>query len=66
VPRPDKDPRVTDLARYRRARNRARKPRPAPDKPPDNALLGSRPRAGLILVAVVVILTLLYFTPKFM
>ena len=66
MPRPEKDPRITDLARYRRARDRARKAPPKPGKPPESAFLGSRPRAGLILLAVVAILALLYFAPKFM
>jgi hypothetical protein len=64
VQRPQKDPRVTDLAGYRRARDRARKAPPA--RPPQNAFLGSRPRAGLILLAVVAILAALYFAPRFM
>ena len=62
--RPPEDPRVTDLARYRRARERARKAQPR--TPPEQQVLGSRPRAGLILLAVVAVLALLYFAPKFM
>ena len=47
------DSRVTDLRRYRRDRQRAqRRPAPRPDLP-NEPLLGSRPRAGLILAVVV-------------
>jgi hypothetical protein len=51
-----RDPRVTDLRRYRRERARAQ--RAASQKPgrrpgPKEPLLGGRPRAGLILVLVV-------------
>ena len=67
VARPPKDPRVTDLARYRRARERARKaPPPEPPRPPGQRLLGSRPRGGLILLAVIVVLALLSLAPTFM
>jgi hypothetical protein len=48
------DPRVTDLRRYKKAREQAKR-RPPP-KPPAQSFLGSRPRAGLILAAVVVAL----------
>ena len=62
---PDDDQRVTDLERYRRAREEAAK-RPAPKpKAPKQSFLGSNPRAGLILVAVVVVLALLYLGPRF-
>jgi hypothetical protein len=56
-----RDPRVTDLRRYRRERQRARHAKPTP--PGQNEpLLGRRRNAGLILaivVAVVVAMTLL-------
>jgi hypothetical protein len=51
------DPRVTDLRRYKKAREQAKR-RPPP-KPPTQSFLGSRPRAGLILAAVVIVLAAL-------
>jgi hypothetical protein len=51
-----RDPRITDLRRYRRDRERARRAasqKPARNKGPKEPLLGGRPRAGLILVLVV-------------
>jgi hypothetical protein len=55
------DPRVTDLRRYKKAREQARR-RPPP-KPPTQSFLGSRPRAGLILAAVVIVLAALWLLP---
>ena len=67
MPDPQEDPRITDLARYRRARERARKEaaRQKPSPPPAG-FLGNRPRAGLILVIVIALLALLYVAPRFM
>lgn len=54
--RPDDDPRITDLARYRQAREAEKKRR----KPPNaraqmrETILGANPRAGLILVLLAV------------
>jgi len=45
--RPQEDPRITDLRRYKKAREQAKR-RPPP-KPPGGGFLGSNPRAGLIL-----------------
>jgi hypothetical protein len=49
---PDDDPAVVDLARYKRARAAQKqakaKPKPGPSRSGE-PLLGSRPRAGLIL-----------------
>jgi hypothetical protein len=53
----DSDPRVTDLHRYRKARE-LQKRRPPP-LPQTEHLLGGRPRAGLILVAVILALAAL-------
>lgn len=62
----DDDPRVTDLRRYRQAREKAaRKPPPKP-KAPGAGVLGSNPRAGLILVVVIVVLAALYVVPNFL
>ena len=49
---PDDDPSVVDLARYKRARAAQQakaKPKGAPARGGGEPLLGSRPRAGLIL-----------------
>lgn len=62
----DGDPRVTDLRAYRKEREKAaRKPPPKP-KAPSQSFLGSNPKAGLILVAVIVVLALLYLGPRFL
>ena len=47
------DPRVTDLSRYRRARERARRAPPPKPKTRREPVLGARPRAGLSLAAVI-------------
>jgi hypothetical protein len=54
--REDPDPRVTDLSRYRKAREQQK--RRAPPRQTES-LLGGRPRAGLILVAVILALAAL-------
>jgi len=60
------DPRVTDLRAYRKEREKAaRKPPPKP-KAPSQSFLGSNPKAGLILVVVIVVLALLYLGPRFL
>ena len=62
--RPIEDPRVTDLRRYRKAREQARrKPQP---RPPGESFLGANPRAGLILVLLIVVLAALYLIPRFL
>jgi hypothetical protein len=55
--REDPDPRVTDLRRYRKARE-LQKRRGSPRRQTES-LLGGRPRAGLILVAVILALAAL-------
>ena len=60
-PMKQEDPRVTDLRRYKKAREQARR-RPPP-KPPAQSFLGSRPRAGLILAVVVIALLALALLP---
>lgn len=64
-PPPDDDPRITDLERYRKAREQAAKRPPPKPKAPKQSFLGSNPRAGLILVAVITVLALLYLGPRF-
>ena len=61
MPRRQEDPRVTDLRRYRKEREQAR--RRAPSRPPNERLLGGRPRAGLILALVILALAALTFLP---
>jgi hypothetical protein len=56
------DPQVTDLRHYRRARELQRR-RPPP-RPPNERLLGGRPRAGLILLAVILALAALWILPN--
>ena len=56
--KPPEDPRVADLARYRKQREaEARK---KPPRPPGSGLLGSNPRAGLIL-GLLAVAAILYF-----
>ena len=65
----DDDPRVTDLRRYKQEREKAAKTKPPAAKAPKAAggsFLGSNPRAGLILVAVIVVLALVYVAPLFL
>lgn len=59
------DPRVTDLSRYRRAREAARRAPPPKPKSRREPILGSRPRAGLILAAVVFVVLALSFGQLF-
>jgi len=60
------DPRVTDLRAYRKAREKAAKAPPPKPRRPKESFLGSNPKAGLILLAAVVILALLYLGPRFL
>lgn len=60
------DPNVTDLRRYRKEKEKAaRRPPPKPARPRET-FLGSNPRAGLILLAAILILALLYLGPRFL
>jgi len=61
---PPEDPRVTDLRRYRKEREQAKR-RPAP-KPRGESFMGSNPRAGLILVVVILVIIALYAIPRFL
>lgn len=62
--KPD-DGQVTDLARYRKARE-AEKRRPPPKLPRPNrpGILGDNPRAGLILAVVAAVLLALILGPR--
>lgn len=65
--RPPEDPRVTDLRRYRKAREQAkRQPPPRPKRPQGQGLLGSNPRAGLILGVVALVAFALWGLPVIM
>jgi hypothetical protein len=57
------DPRVTDLSRYKKAREQAKR-RPPP-RPPSarQSFLGANPRAGLVLTIVAVVALLMIFWP---
>ncbi len=58
------DPRITDLARYRKAREAAKKrPKPNPKAQMRETFLGANPRAGLILALMVVGLLAYFFLP---
>jgi hypothetical protein len=62
----DEDPQVTDLSRYRKQREAAaRKAKPA-RAPGPSSFLGSNPRAGLILAAVVLATIALFVLPRFL
>lgn len=61
------DPRVTDLRRYKRARERARRqPPPRPQQQGSQGFLGPRKNAGLILAIVVAVLAALWLLPLFL
>ena len=62
MPRRQEDPRVTDLRRYRKARELQR--RQAPPRAPSERFLGPRPRAGLILALVILALAALTVVPN--
>jgi hypothetical protein len=57
--KPDEDPHVVDLRRYRQAAQRKAAAKPPAQEP----LLGARPRAGLILTLVVLVLLALWILP---
>ncbi|RAK64398.1 hypothetical protein [Phenylobacterium kunshanense] len=65
-PPPEDDQRITDLNRYRKAKEAERK-RPPPKPPrPREGLLGSNPKAGLILAIAVIVLLALFVVPMFL
>jgi hypothetical protein len=62
--KPDEDPRVVDLRRYKKAVQAKAARKAAPPLAKSESLLGSRPRAGLLLVLIVVALAALWLGPK--
>jgi hypothetical protein len=63
---PKHEPEVTDLSRYRKAKAEEAKrkpPKPKAPKASKQSLLGSNPRAPLILAIVVVVLLALWLGP---
>lgn len=66
MPAPKDQPGVTDLRRYRRERERARRREAQGPRPgrPNEPMLGARPRAGLILLLVIAALTAFWLLPK--
>jgi hypothetical protein len=66
MPRRQDDPQVTDLRRYRQARDAARRRQaraPGHGGPRGERLLGGRPRAGLILALVILAFAALTILP---
>jgi hypothetical protein len=63
---PKHEPEVTDLARYRKAKADAAKRKAVRPRPPREGFLGSNPRAGLILVVVVIVGLALMLGPRFL
>jgi hypothetical protein len=61
--KPPEDPRITDLRRFRKEREQARKRKPNPKAQMRESFLGANPRAGLILVIVVLVIAALYGWP---
>ena len=60
----DPDPRITDLRRYRKAREQAAKKRkPNPKAQFRETLLGANPNAGLILALVALAILAYLFLP---
>jgi hypothetical protein len=60
----EEDPRITDLARYRKARQQQRRSQPPRRRPGGEGFLGSNPRALPILIAVILLLVALYVLPR--
>lgn len=65
-PPPENDPRVTDLSRYRKAKEAERKRPPPKPWRPSEGFLGSNPKAGLILAIVAIVLLAFYVVPIFL
>ena len=59
--RPPDDPRITDLARFKKAREAEMRRKPA--KAPSPGLLGANPRAGLILAIIATVFGAIWLWP---
>jgi hypothetical protein len=64
--RDPEEPEVTDLARYRKAREAEKRRPPAKAPTTRQPLLGANPRAGLILAIAAVVLLALSIGPRFL
>ena len=64
--RPPEDPRVTDLRRYKREREQAKRKPPPKPAGPKQGLLGSNPKAGLILAILAAVVLGLWVVPAVM
>ena len=62
--KPPEDPRITDLRRYKKAREQAK--RKPPPRPPSQGIIGSNPRAKLILGIVAALVVALWVLPLVM
>lgn len=61
---PERKPEVVDLDSYKKARQARAQPKPAPaPKSVGEPILGSRPRAGLILALVILVAVALWVLP---
>lgn len=60
---PKHEPEVTNLDRYRKAKAEEAKRKPPKPKAPKQSVLGSNPRAGLILAIVAAVLLALWLGP---
>ena len=58
---PPDDPRITDLARFKKAREAETRRKPA--NPPSPGLLGANPRAGLILAVIAAVFGAIWLWP---
>ena len=63
MPRRPEDPRVTDLRRYRKARELQKRQTARPPQRPSERFLGSRKGAGLILLLVILALGAAWILP---
>ena len=59
--KPPDDPRITDLARFKKAREAQLRRKPATPQTP--GLLGDNPRAGLILALIAVLVGAMWLWP---
>lgn len=62
--RPEDLDRITDLRRFRKEREAAKRRAAPKPKAPSQSVLGSNPRAGLILIVIVLVLAALYLGPR--